>query len=976
MATVLGWGGMPFGLPGRFAVLLLSSTSLSTGGAATGGGTTPAASGPLDITTRFLIGETRTGVPFQYVESFGPGEVPAGTYIYGTLDSGASVLVQSSSEARWPDGSLKTAKLTGTIPGPRAKGATVPVRLRTSQGTQDTTPCISLADIAARSDFRIRCYGHDFGAEEYELRLNDLIAANTPGWTTAQSGTNYPTAGIEMFGAGQECVDFVAWCYARRTTDKAVHKTYKLRLYVTYLKGADGFQLLPEWEQPNAYDGLPDSVATAGPAKPQRIAGIVELYNGTALLHACGGPNDWRAVTVDGSAFDPATNMLTYPTGARMGFASTAPNFGANGVSWGFAPTAGASLPPGVSALECYHPGRFTASGNGKGPLWRFRGITATIAAQPAPAAYDTTKASYTVGTTVNSGGAYYICRTAGTPGTAGPSGVGSAISVPGGTSVWENIAAVFGGTGSGTIRMYPLAHSYMGGGGTGWTREMRRAWVGSGPQPWCQVGLDFAHAFRKTRMLPPMDYEAAASAPAPAGTPMDFELHMVSSVNIWNIEATGDTATEDRIGPMVWSQARMLLQWDNAVSWRRGLGFGGSMGDFQFRWCDERSGQFIVPTRGPNRDGVTYPGHAPCNNSLWISNKASTTGDASWNLGNPAFAKGFPKFSGTYARDDSGYSYAYYDMGGAAHMPNGWQVPYILTGDAAWIRMGMGMLNANVCQSWRGATISPNQNTALGAFAPAIVGQPRGVAWTLREATNLEMLAPDSHPNKPIIRDILQQNCKFYRVNAESNLVNHLGLPTYSANATSDVGGRPYHHGFLYYIFSLMDWRYQGTDWGADLGVILNCYDKYFVDMYDETQFPGALYFHCEYGVSQINNVGAFDVHDVKNVLGRGPQSIAQSFAEVWKINYGDPPATEPTTPLIAGKNIVAYRRTSMAGLDGTLPVQYQVSTGCLGMRGVRQPRTRAVRDAVNARVGNTSAPLTAGSDLVAHWSALPLDT
>lgn len=997
--AILGWGGMPVGLPGRFAVLALSTALASgtvnpdgTGGTGTGGGTTPAAPAPLDITARFKIGSTRTGVPLHYVESFGPGQVPAGTRIYGALDSGANVPVQMSAMAYWPDGSAKTAKLALTIPGPRAEGAIVPVRLRTSQGTPDNTPCITLAEIAARSDFRVRCHGHDFGAEEYELRLNDLIAEGVGGWTPSQSGTNYPTAGIEIFGAGPEMVDFVAWAYVRRTTDKAVHKTYKVRLYVTYFKSADGFQVLPEWEQPNSYDGLPDSVATAGPARPQRIAGIVELYDGQTLIHACGGPNDWRATTVPAANFNAATGLLTYPAGARLGFSANVPSFGAGGVPWGFAAGEGL-LPSGVLTTEAYYPG-YHGSDRTKGPLWRFRGaVNGSGAGLAAPAAFVASAAStvknYVANTSVagntlvSSNGAYYVCRTSGTAGVGapGPSGTGAALTDGGdGTARWENATAAFGSPGGGTVRMYPLAHSYAGSGGTGWTREMRRVWVGAGPQPWAQVGLDFSHAMRKTRMLPPMDYEAAANVPKLSGALAEFELHQVSVPNIWNIEATGDGYTEDRIGPMVWSHGRALLLWDDPVAYRRALVMAGTWGDFQHRFRDERSGQWVVTTRGPADNGVTYPGHAPVNMGFHFSVLAAKENNPSLARGNPAFAPNFPRISGPLMlyRDCAGYHYEYNDMGGAAHLPNPWTVPYILTGDAAWLHMGSGNALMQAGQAWRnGGAISPNQDTALGTFAPIIgIPQPRAIAWALREMTNLEMLAPDSWPNKQIVRDILTQNIKFYRVNAEKNYVRHLGLPTWSATTTYDVGGRPYHIGMMYYMLSHMRWRYGGTEWANDLDVVLACMDKYFVDMFDETLFPGALYFHCEYGVSQTNNAGtgAFDVRDTKNLLGRGVNAYAQNFAEVWKINYGDPPAEPNTTPAFAGKNIVFYRRTSLAGKDGSLPVQYQISTGSLGMRGISEQRVKPVIPKILARMGHTAMPLMEAADFVAHWSALPI--
>ncbi len=988
-------GGLALGLGGG-RLLALSTTALSTPPPASGGGgAAPAvALGPLDITTRLLIGASRTNVSTHYVESFGPGEVMPSRYIYGTLPDGTTVPVQASATAAWPDGSLKTAKLAFTIPGARAAGEKVNLRLRTAPGTQDATPCMTLDALKARANFRVRCYGHDFGSEEFEIRVNDLITAGVGGWTAGQSGTNYPTAKIEVLGSGPEMMDWMFEGYVRRVGDGAVHKTYLARLYVTYFKGVDGFQVLPEWEQPNSYDGLPDSVATAGPARPQRIAGIVEVYNGNTLIHACGGPNDWRATTVDASAFNSSTGLLTYPAGARLGFSANIPNFGAGGVPWGFAPGAGA-LPAGVLTTEAYYPG-YHGGDRTKGPLWRFRGaVNGSGAGLAAPAAFvastSTTAKTYvantsTVGNTlVASNGAYYVCRSSGSAGVGapGPSGTGASLTdgSTDGTARWENATAAFGAAGSGTVQMYPLAHSYAGSGGTGWTREMRRVWVGAGPQPWAQVGLDFSHAMRKARMLPPMDYEAAANTAKLSGALAEFELHQVSVPNIWNIEATGDGYTEDRIGPMVWSHGRALLLWDDPVAHRRALVMAGTWGDFQHRFRDERSGQWIVTTRGPADNGVTYPGHAPVNMGFHFSVLAAKDNNPSLARGNPAFAPNFPRISGPLMlyRDCAGYHYEYNDMGGAAHLPNPWTIPYILTGDAAWLNLGSGNALMQAGQAWRnGGAISPNQDATLGTFAPILgIPQPRAIAWALREMTNLEMLAPDSWPNKQIVRDILTQNIKFYRVNAEKGHVRHLGLPTWSATTTYDVGGRPYHIGMMYYMLSHMRWRYGNTEWANDLDVVLTCMDKYFVDMFDETLFPGALYFHCEYGVSQTNNAGtgAFDVRDTKNLLGRGINAYAQNFAEVWKINYGDPPAEPNTTPAFAGKNIVFYRRTSLCGKDGSLPVQYQISTGCMGMRGITEPRVRPIIPRVLARMGHTTMPLTEASDFVAHWSALPLD-
>ncbi len=825
MAGVLGWGGKPLALPGRFALLLV--TALTTG-SVTPEGPAPVPAGPLgplDITTRLLIGSTRTGVACHYVESFGPGQVAAGRHIYGTLDDGTIVRVQMSAINYWSDGSVRTAKLTLTIPGPRVAGTKVNVRLRTNPGEQDATPCMTLAQLAARTNFRTLHFGHDFGVEQYELRLNDLIAAGVGGWSPAQSGTNYPTSRIEIISSGPESLEIMAEAYVKRVGDGATHKTYLARLYVTYFKGSDGFNVLTEWEQPNSYDGLPDAVATAGPAKPQRIAGIIETFDGDTFLHACGGPRDWRATTVPASNFNSASGLLTYPSGARMGFTRS------NGVAWGFSPDAGAALPAGVSGNEVYYPG-YLSTDRTKGPLWRFRASVATDNGQPTPPAFSAT-ATYSAGTIVSANGGFYICRTGGAAGSGatGPSGMGTSLTdgSAAGVTRWENVSAVFGAAGSGTIKMYPLAHSFAGSGGTGWTREMRPVWVGAGAQPWVQVGLDFAHAFRVTRNLPPMDYEGAAGLHPASGTLPDYELGMVSQQVVWAIEAPGDSATADRIGPVPFSHARAVLQWDNPVAHQTALAFAGSMCDFQNRFRDERSGQMIITSRGPAADGVTYPGHAPVNSTIHITTKASSSGNPADASGSPAFAKGFPKFSGKFFRDDAGYHYEYGDLGGAAHMPNAWQVPYILTGHAAWLHYGEVNLNVNVCQTgWRGPTLSPNQDTTLGRFAPAVIGQPRGTAWVMREVTNFEMLAPSNHPAMPFVRDIITQNIGFYKANSEKGHQSHLGIVTWTPTPTHDAyAGRPYHMAMMYYVFALMHWRDRDMEWGTGLGAILNVMDR-----------------------------------------------------------------------------------------------------------------------------------------------------
>ncbi len=83
--------------------------------------------------------------------------------------------------------------------------------------------------------------------------------------------------------------------------------------------GANGpYEVLPFLRQSNSYG--PHPVGTVGNTGPQQAyAGVADLWNDAARLHAWGGVNDRRAASVPASAFDPAHSCLTPAAGFAFG---------------------------------------------------------------------------------------------------------------------------------------------------------------------------------------------------------------------------------------------------------------------------------------------------------------------------------------------------------------------------------------------------------------------------------------------------------------------------------------------------------------------------------------------------------------------------------------------------------------------------------------------------------------------------------
>lgn len=316
--------------------------STGTGGTGgTGTGTPGVVAGSPTLPTTLRVKALVGGVPTPTVcwHGFGPGHVPAGSRPRLRAADGTEIPSQTDSETYWADGSLCGAELSFVAPA-AAAGTVHGFTLDAVAGAPDRTPSATLSTVTGESDFAVQASRHNFGADTFRMRVNDVIAQGIVGtW-----GTNNPTMGIEVVASGRQRMEWRFWAYARRVSDGAIHRSVVLEAYVRRWAGK-AYEIVPCQWQPNLFDAHPSG--TVGAFK-QGYAGALETFDGTTRIAACGGPNDRDARTVAAGAFDASTGRYTWPAGQNIGTLDWTGSYAGGGVSVGMS----GNLPGGISATD------------------------------------------------------------------------------------------------------------------------------------------------------------------------------------------------------------------------------------------------------------------------------------------------------------------------------------------------------------------------------------------------------------------------------------------------------------------------------------------------------------------------------------------------------------------------------------------------------------------------------------------------
>lgn len=423
-----------------------------------------------------------------------------------------------------------------------------------------------------------------------------------------------------------------------------------------------------------------------------------------------------------------------------------------------------------------------------------------------------------------------------------------------------------FGGAG-GDVTVFPVMHSYAGQGGYGrHTDDVGRVWTGSGADPSTWFEHDQQHLFKRSRLVPPYRDDVARSPMG--GTPRTHTPGEVYGGVIWAIGSPSDNPTDSRLGPIPYYAVRWLMTPHDPVSRAAALSQAVSWADFPTHFRDERSGGPVVTSRGPNGDGVTYPGQAPVNPDF-----ASFLNDT---LGSPPFGAAQKAAWRGSVENQHGYEEDYQNANGWAHTPNYWQVPYLITGDQAWLDLGVSTA-ATTGYLWN------HTHAAKGTtYTPVITGQQRGIGWAYRDLSNVDSFLPDDDVDRAVFEDYLRIQGKFWAGRVDEAPGRHLGKP-YLPGENNDIGGRPFQEYMLAMMSGMIYWRNQDPDWRK----FLDCTGRYIMGAFDDQalnangQARNGGWLANEYGLHG---------NDFQNVTGGGANRIWGSIDEM--LRYSNEPA------------------------------------------------------------------------------------
>lgn len=767
--------------------LLAAAPNAGGGGARRAGYAGPVASLRLTAATPTLPVPLRVHAeaahnrpPVCCGHGFGPGDVPSGSRVRLRTAAGAEIAVQQDDETRWPDGSLKFCVLSFVAPDDFAAGRTVTYTVDAVPGGPDRTPSHSLAQLASATDFRLEVRGHSWGKAVGVLSVNDAIAAGRVGsW-----GTN-PKSGVEVVASGPIRQEWRFWGVARRRGDGAYHESVRLELYLRRWAATGAYQLIARQRQPSldaAYAG--STWSTTGWNRGN--AGIMECFNGAALVFAMGGPKDRDARTAPPGAFDPRDSSYSVPPDQNLGQASGigSPDVG----DWrGFGVSVGVSggLPGGLSGDEVYFVG------------WMDRYNTANRRTRFSRKRND-----------------------------------------PGGE-------VKLTGRASGPVLVYPLVHSWPGAGCVAADAQGDPFWSGPGAAPRVRVGHDAAYMTRASRLFAPMDLGLPRPAEPPGYDAAQWPYHphrpgQVVHEKIWDWGHGGDDWHEDRIGWLSRQHANLLLTPFDRRRRTHCYALAYSQADIHWDWEDQRSGRVPVANNGPDRAGGTYPELAGPLPTLYLTNRDALGADSA----KPGFAA-----MAHYNTGGSGYNMRYNPINEASHYPS-WQiVPYLQTGHRVFLDIMRTNTASMFCShdaGLRHRKLRPPQVPQARQFYAIFWDQPRSSGWVRLALSNLRYVLPDSHPERRYFDDLAEEQATYFGAIAPHSPWKLFGnvplgpgdgdMTGYTSEAAKYNSGanQGFHH--IYEAIGTLMCEYRGEDaWRPAIQVYLG----FLRDAADDRQAP-----------------------------------------------------------------------------------------------------------------------------------------
>lgn len=680
--------------------------------------------GPVAFRLQARARSERPHVTFG--QAFARGEVPAASLVALIGTGGVRIPVQQDQENRWPDGSLRFAALSFIAPQSFAGRQTTTYHLASEPGSPRRDG-MAPAQLAQATDFKLKVSGYDYGADTFAVSVNEVLAT-MPAWHKEKGWGHDPLGGWEVVREGPICTEWRVWRMLRRDGDGASHRWVKAVLYVRAW-GANGpYEVLPSLRQSNAYG--PHPAGTVGNTGPQQgYAGVAELWNGSARLHAWGGPDDHRAVSVPASAFDPAHSCLTPAAGFAFG-------------AWALAvAVSGPGAPSSIPRNRAFWLTRQSPDGHGPG-LATYR---ADVNNAPGDHGFAPWKPRAAVGPnsklTFPDGSVRYTGK-GGTTGTVPPTS--NAPGVKDGTVTWDvTVILSFGRHGAGHGTIVPVIGTFPGSNVVLATPGGDPVWVGTGDaakRPEILVAHDAAHLTRRARILLPYDLNLDIQ-PDP-GSLAPYEPNDPSLYG----DSSGDDPSDERIGYLSQSQAHLLLCPLDPAREAACKSMALSFLDFPGTWEDERTGRLVART--PRR----YPG--------LIANPGFALGDWGGDKGNPAW-------QGLGAGQNM-YQGRYRPLMDASHLPALWVMPLLRTGHAAYAELGLAEAMAMLSSQWPGTGNAANRDptvngrTYVNVVLAPYTQQVRGMGWGLRAVGLLGALMAETDPLRALIRDAMDDNAGF----------------------------------------------------------------------------------------------------------------------------------------------------------------------------------------------------------------------
>lgn len=526
--------------------------------------------------------------------------------------------------------------------------------------------------------------------------------------------------------------------------------------------------------------------------------GAAELWNGGTRVFAWGGANDARAGSVAAAAFDCANSRVTAAAAALASAKGAGFVLSGSGVP--------AGVPQGVPVwVSC-------AYGSTPG-LCALRGTAGNASDTQLPAWAP--GVSYGFDSVVRANGAVLQASVAGVSATteSGPGVNLTGSPVVDGTVTWLPFNLAFGTPGTGMAEVVPVVTTFPGSSWIGALPDCTVPWVGAVARPALLPAYDEVYLTRKTRLVPPYDLTILRVLDGPS-----YDVTYAPNVPTFpaDLNQTGDGSSDERIGYLNQSQAKLLLTPFDPIRERicRRLAFG--FADMPIWWDDERTGRPVVCT------STAYAG--------LIANAGFALGN--WGVGNV----GSPGWQGLGA-SRSLYQFRYNPLLDGSHLPSPWVMPYLRTGHAVFSEIAA----SETCAALASQFPQARNRTIEGVAYQNLVTTPgtqqvRGIGWALRQIGMLDAMMADADPLRGFVRDTMSDNANYAAALPGTVDPHYLALGLlYSYDGESVLGEtlnfRPWFYSILTLCAGMEAWRGDRLGWLPYLAAL----SKLSVGMWDQ---------------------------------------------------------------------------------------------------------------------------------------------